>query len=279
MSNRLLGTVRASVRDFSWLFRQASVQSTYLYWTVHADRIEAYSLSPVAKRRSYSEFNRFFLSDIDLKHSSELHLRIDAARVLSILKRMQRVNPTAPVRIEILGDTSQSGEIQKSRLRLQRDLTWQAYTSTWEVSDVQINTRDRFTDEGYFDVQQSNPYRVSIRTPVSEIENLISMMDDKFERGFYAIDIRDGKLGLSLPEEYGLGSAVFNPYSVQGPDAVKYFTEEFSRIFDRLKGDVMMYMDPHGTDLAVIHTERKGATIRHAVESIGVDGKIPLRDQ
>lgn len=279
MSNRLLGTVRASVRDFSWLFRQASVQSTYLYWTVHADRIEAYSLSPVAKRRSYSEFNRFFLSDIDLKHSSELHLRIDAARVLSILKRMQRVNPTAPVRIEILGDTSQSGEIQKSRLRLQRDLTWQAYTSTWEVSDVQVNTRDRFTDEGYFDVQQSNPYRVSIRTPVSEIENLISMMDDKFERGFYAIDIRDGKLGLSLPEEYGLGSAVFNPYSVQGPDAVKYFTEEFSRIFDRLKGDVMMYMDPHGTDLAVIHTERKGATIRHAVESIGVDGKIPLRDQ
>lgn len=279
MSTRLLGTIRASVRDFRWMFRQASVQSAYLYWTVHADRIEAYSLGPVAKRRSYSEFNRFFLSDIDLKHDSVLNLRINAARVLYVLEMMKRVNPTAPVRIEIFGDTSKGGEIQNPRLRLQREITWQAYTNTVEIPKVLIKTRDRFTDNGYLNVQQAAPYKISVRTPVSQIENLISIMDDKLEKGLYAIDIRDGQLGLSLPEEYGRGSAVFRPYSVQGPDATKYFTDGFSRIFDQLKGDVMMYADPHGTDLAVIHTERKGATIRHAVESIGVDGKLTLRNQ
>lgn len=279
MSTRLLGTVRASVRDFRWLFRQASVQSAYLYWTVHADRIEAYSLSPVAKRRSYSEFNRFFLSDIDLKYGSELDLKLDAARVLYVLKMMKRVNPTAPVRIEILGDTSQRGEIQNPRLRLQRDLTWQANTNTVEIPEVLIKTRDRFTDNGYLNVQQAAPYKISIRTPVSQIENVISIMDDKFEKELYAIDIRDGQLGLSLPAEYGRASAVFRPYSVQGPDATKYFTDEFSRVFDHLKGDVVMYVDPDGADLAVVHTERKGATIQHAIESIGVDEKLTLRNQ
>lgn len=279
MSTRLLGTVRASVRDFRWMFKQAGVQSPSLYWTIHSDRIEAYSLSPVAKRRSYSEFNRFFLSDIDLKHSSALNLRIDAARVLYVLQIMKRIDPTAPVRIEIVGDTSQSGEIQNPRLRLQRDLTWQAYVDTVEIPEVLNETRDRFTDYGYLDVQQTDPYEVTIRTPVSEIDNLISIMDDKYEKGLYAIDVRDGQLGLSIPEEYGLGSAVFRPYSVQGPNITKYFTEEFSRIFDLLKDDIVMYADPDGEDLAVVHTERKGAKIRHAIGSIGIDGKLPLRDQ
>ena len=279
MSTRLLGTVRASVRDFRWMFRQASVRSTYLYWTVHADRIEAYSLSPVAKRRSYSVFNRFFLSDIDLKHISAINLRVDAARVLHVLKIMKQINPTAPVRIEIFGDISRHGEIQNPRLRLQRDLRWQAYVDTVEIPEVLNETRDRFTDYGYLDVQQTDPYEVTIRTPVSEIDNLISIMDDKYEKGLYAIDVRDGQLGLSIPEEYGLGSAVFRPYWVQGPDMTKYFTEEFSRIFNLLKDDIVMYADPDGEDLAVVHTERKGATIRHAIESIGVDGKLPLRDQ
>jgi hypothetical protein len=279
MSTRLLGTVRASVRDFRWLFRQASVQSEYLYWTVHADRIEAYSLSPVAKRRSYSEFNRFFLSDIDLRYGSELNLLIDAAHALNALKMMKQVSPTASVRIEILGDTSESGEIQNSRLRLQRDLTWQAYVTTVEIPEVLNKTRDRFTDYGYLDVKQADPYRVTIRTPVSEIETLISFMDDKFEKGLYAIDVRDEQLGLSHPEEYGLGSVVFRPYSVQGPDTRKYFTEEFRRVFDRLNGDVLMHLDPEGRDLAVVHTDRKGAKIRHAIESIGVNGKLTLRDQ
>lgn len=279
MSTRLLGTVRASVRDFRWLFRQASVQSPYLYWTVHADRIEAYSLSPVAKRRSCSEFNRFFLSNIDLNHGSELNLKINSTRILYILKKMRRGNSTAPVRIEIVGDPSECGDVQDPRLRIHRDLTWQAYVEAVEIPGVLNKTRDRFTDYGYLDVRQADPYDVVIRTPVSTIENLISVMNNKFEKGLYAIDIRDGQLGLSLPEEYGLGSAVFRPYSVEGPDTKKYFTEQFRQVFDRLRGDVVMYVDPDGTDLAVVHTERKGATIRHAIESVGVDGKLTLRDQ
>lgn len=279
MSTRLLGTVRASVRDFRWLFRQASVQSAYIYWTVHEDRIEAYSLSPVAKRRSYCEFNRFFLSDIDLKYGSGLDLKLDAARVLYVLTMIKRVNPTASVRIEILGDTSQRGEIQNPRLRLQQEMTWQAYTDTVEIPEVLIRTRDRFTENGYLNVQRADPYKDAIRTPVSQIKNLISIMDDKFEKGLYAIDIRDEQLGLSLPEEHGSGSVVFRPYSVQGPDTRKYFTEEFKRVFDRLRGDVVMYVDPDGADLAVVHTERKGATIQHAIESIGVDQKLTLRNQ
>jgi hypothetical protein len=236
-------------------------------------------LSPVAKRRSYSEFNRFFLSDIDLKHGSELNLKINANRILYILKKMRRGNSTVPVRIEIVGDPSECGEVQDPRLRIQRDLTWQAYVDTVEIPEVLNKTRDRFTDYGYLDVQQADPYEDVIRAPVSTIENLISIMDNKFEKGLYAIDIRDGQLGLSLPGEHGLGSAVFRPYSVQGPDTKKYFTEEFRKVFDRLRGGVVMYVDPDGTDLAVVHTERKGATIRHAIESIGVDGKLTLRDQ
>ncbi|KAB7515609.1 hypothetical protein DM867_00210 [Halosegnis rubeus] len=148
-----------------------------------------------------------------------------------------------------------------------------------EIPEVLNETRDRFTGYGYLDAQQADPYRVAIRTPVSEIERLVSFMDDKFQKGLYAIDIRDGQLGMSLPEKYGLGSIIFQPYSVHGPNTRKYFTEEFRQVFDRLNGDVLIHVDPEGGDLAVVHTDRKGAMIRHSIETIGVNGKLTLRNQ
>lgn len=279
MSRRRLATISTSVRDLRWLLEQASVDSRYLYCKLQDDRIEAYSASPVAKRRSFSVFNKYYFSNIRLSGITGMYFCIDSGRAVSALKTISKTEPNQPIRIEIFGDvdTQQPGNTENIQIRLHRQLSWDTYSTTTDIPSVIDRIRERFTEQNRFlTEQQDRLYRTEINISVSDVERLISAMDDIFTKGFYAIDIRNEQLGLSLNGKYGRNTLVFSPYSLRGPDVLKYFTEEFNGVFSLLDGDVTMHVDPDEDDLAVARTGRKGCTLHHVLESIGVDGKIEL---
>jgi len=284
MSESILATIQVSLDDLRWIIEQSSINSAFLHAVITEHRVDIFSVSPVEKRRTYTSFNEFYFAKINVYDDFGIHTSFHARDILRAIKNLEINNTNQLVRIEILGErTDNLGDFEKTlatEIRIHGGISWDIYCPQFDTPEYVTQFSKRFSDSDiYLDEQQTREYEVEIKIPVSQINTLVKRMDDRFQKGLYIICVKNEQLVLTLKEKHGTGSIIFNPYSLSGPDVLNYYTEEFRNVFDQIQGDVTMYTDPEEKELAVVHSEREGCTIRHAIEAIGVEGKLSLYPQ
>lgn len=221
---------------------------------------------------SYSTFGPGFLETTEVDQDKLLDSNngtaeaiINVEDFLTYLSYAQD-DPSATVELTLLGEENDRlahalqfhGAIQ-TRVMLPASET--------NLDEVPLNAVGRFDDDTHsFLTGEGEQMAATIETNVSEIQRIITIVDDDDDTKFYPITLQDGELYLNVGKDERRNAAwgTLNAKDVSGPDLSNQYNQGFSELFNTVSGDVRIETD-EDLPICVVQDEYEGQVLRNVI--------------
>lgn len=117
--------------------------------------------------------------------------------------------------------------------------------------------------------QRNATLPVQIRTTVSQVEEVITIVDGMGKSG-YPILVEDGEWRIDLTADNGNSvTGTLAADFVHGPDVHNVYPTGFKTLFKHLTGQIRLGTAPRNAPLSVVQDRKQGSILRHIIRPIG----------